>query len=49
MPYDDTSNITVHNMQLEVINSVIYSEILYNEAVKGIYLTEEEIDEINHK
>ena len=51
MPYDDTSNITVREYaKLEVINSVIYSEILYNEAVaNGYTLTEEEIDEINQQ
>ena len=49
MPHSEASNMTVRDYaKLETINTVIYQQILYNEAIANDYtLTEEEITKID--
>lgn len=49
MPYNESSNISVRDYtRAQVINNVIYQEILYSEALSNDYtLTEEEVEKID--
>lgn len=49
MPYNASSNMTVRDYaKVEMLNNMIYEQILYNEAVdQGYSLTQEELDKVD--